>query len=145
VSGAPPECIRKMLRIPAQVISLNPYISLSSTSFYPRVYKRSENCVEYINNMFNHMRRLDVPYSKATAQLTDTASYDLSLHAIVTRAQREQPRLFHSTSPNTVGTLVHLINWFVHTFRDDPSTTENALITEIDQLRFFHGGSTPAV
>ncbi len=82
------------------------------------------------------MRRLDVPYSKATAHLTDTASYDLSLHAIVTRAQREQPRLFQSTSPNTVGTLVHLINWFVHTFRDDPSTTENALITKIDQLRF---------
>ena len=35
-----------------------------------------------------------------------------------------------------MGTLIHLINWLVHTFRDDPSTTENALITEIDQLRF---------
>ena len=122
-----------MLRIPAQV-TVNPY--KSNTPFYPRVYKRADNCVEYINDMFRHMRRQDVPYSKATAHLTDTASYDTSLHAIVTRAQRELPSLFQSTEPNTVGTLVHLIHWFVITFRDDPSTTENALITEIDQLRF---------
>ena len=95
------------------------------------VYSAEIDCIQYLNDAFDIMRRNQIPWLNALTYLTDYKSYNKKLQPTIRCAQQSHPNIFSpETTKNTSKyekLLVLFVHWFVTQFQIDPSRKDEDL------------------
>ena len=110
--STPPVCMKDLQRIPMD----HPKLKFGTSMDAIGVYSAEIDCIQYLNDCFDIMRRNQIPWLNALTYLTDYKSYNKKLQPTIRCAQQSHPNIFGPETTKNTSKYEKLLVLFVHWF-----------------------------
>ena len=104
------------------------------------IYSAEIDCIQFLNDAFDLMRRNQISWLNALTYLTDYKSCSKKLQSTIQCAQQSHLSIFSpettKNSQKSEKLLVLFVNWFITQFQFDLSRNDKDVMVKIGKLMF---------